>query len=156
MSVTLEPMPSERYEEWMHRAVVEHASDQVRMGQEREAAEHDAAEDLAGYFPDGAALPGHHLLSIHADDGREVGYLWIGPWRIGSSGEWWVWDILINETERGKGLGRAALLAGERLAQAHGCVNIGLRVFDFNDRARSLYESLGYVTTSRSMSKRLA
>ncbi len=156
MSVTLEPMPADRYEEWLRRAAVEHASDLVRMGQEADAATQAAAEDLAGYFPEGAALTGHHLLKVRAEDGREVGYLWIGPWLAGGGDEWWVWDVLIDEAERGKGYGYAALLEGEKVAAAHGAHSIGLRVLEFNGRARSLYESLGYETTSRSMSKRLA
>lgn len=156
MPVTLEPMPTDRRHDWMRRAAAEHAADMVRTGEDADAAGRAAVKDLAGYFPDGAPLPGHHLFEVHADDGREVGYLWIGPTLKGHAGEWWVWDILIEESERGKGYGRSALLEGEKIAKENGGVTMGLRVFDFNDRAKSLYDSLGYETTSHVMSKRLA
>ncbi len=156
MSVTLEPMPADRYDDWMRLAAAEYAADLVRMGQEKGAARLAAADDLAGYFPDGAPLQGHHLLEVHAEDGREVGYLWIGPWLHGRGDEWWIWDVFIDEAERGKSYGREAMLQGEKVAAANGAVTIGLRVFEFNARAKSLYESLGYETTSHSMTKRLA
>ncbi len=156
MSVTLKSMPAARLSDWMRRAAAEDAADMVRLGEDADAAGRAAVKDLAGYFPDGAPLPGHLLFEVHADDGREVGYLWIGPTLKGHAGEWWVWDILIEESEQGKGYGRAALLAGEKLAAENGGVTMGLRVLGFNDRAKSLYDSLGYETTSHVMSKRLA
>jgi len=75
---------------------------------------------------------------------------------IGSTEQWWLWDVYIEEAARGKGYARAALLLGEELAAAHGATSIGLSVFGFNAGAKALYDSLGYVTTSIKMAKQLS
>jgi ribosomal protein S18 acetylase RimI-like enzyme len=155
MAVTLEPMPVARYDWWMRHATVEYAADLVALGHEPEEARLSAQRDVETYFPGGSPLPGHHLLEIHADERGPVGYLWIGPSATGTAQEWWVWDVFVDEAQRGKGYARAALLLGEKLAASHGATSVGLSVFGFNSGAKALYDSLGYTTTSFKMLKRL-
>mgnify|MGYP001545022405 CR=1 FL=1 len=53
--------------------------------------------------------------------------------------------IVIGEKEAwGQGIGREAMLYIEDLARERGATQAELGVFEFNDRARTLYESLGY------------
>ncbi len=156
MAVTLEPMPTARYAWWTQHATSEYAADLVTMGRDPVEAQVAAARDVETYFPHGAPLPGHHLLEIREDALGVVGYLWIGPAATGSSEQWWLWDVYVEESARGKGYARAALLLGEELAASHGATSIGLSVFGFNTGAKALYDSLGYVTTSIKMAKQLS
>lgn len=85
---------------------------------------------------------------------QPVGYLWIGPARTDQQ-RWWVWDIVINDDQRGRGLGRQAMLLAEELARNQGATTIGLDVFANNVVARRLYTSLKYEETSVQMRKPL-
>jgi ribosomal protein S18 acetylase RimI-like enzyme len=67
----------------------------------------------------------------------------------------YVFDIAIEEAERGKGLGRATMLAAEEYVRRQGQAEIGLNVFGFNEPARALYESLGYHVVAVQMRKQL-
>jgi ribosomal protein S18 acetylase RimI-like enzyme len=156
MAVTLAPMPTTRYEWWMRHATSEYAADMITMGRDPAEARIAAARDVETYFPHGAPLPGHHLLEIGDDAEGVVGYLWIGPSATGSTEQWWLWDVYVEEAARGKGYARAALLLGEQLAASHGATSIGLSVFGFNTGAKALYDSLGYATTSIKMAKKLS
>jgi ribosomal protein S18 acetylase RimI-like enzyme len=49
--------------------------------------------------------------------------------------------------QQGRGVGTQLMLAAEETATERGCRAIVLGVEDFNARARSLYERLGYVAT---------
>jgi len=155
MQVTLEPMPATRYGWWTQHATNEYTADLVTMGRDPEQARLAAARDVKTYFPHGAPLPGHHLLEIRDDVQGVVGYLWIGPSATGSTEEWWLWDVFVDEAQRGNGYARAAMLLGEELAAAHGATSLGLSVFGFNKGAKALYDSLGYATTSIKMLKQL-
>jgi len=53
-------------------------------------------------------------------------------------------DIVVTNTGEGRGVGRALLLAAERWAQEAGFPWLTLHVFRGNDRARRLYENVGY------------
>jgi ribosomal protein S18 acetylase RimI-like enzyme len=57
-------------------------------------------------------------------------------------------DIAILSAARGRGIGTDALECLERAAQAIGARRIALSVLQSNDRARSLYERLGFVATA--------
>ena len=68
----------------------------------------------------------------------------------------WVWEVVVDEQHRGRGLGRAAMLLAEEQARAAGAVELGLNVFGYNTVARALYESLAYETVSMQMRKQLS
>ncbi len=68
----------------------------------------------------------------------------------------WVWEVVVDEQHRGRGLGRAAMLLAEEQARAAGAVELGLNVFGYNTVARALYESLAYETLSMQMRKQLS
>ena len=57
--------------------------------------------------------------------------------------------IAIRERARGKGLGRALMLACLGWARAAGVRKVTLRVFATNERACRLYRSLGFVDEAR-------
>jgi diamine N-acetyltransferase len=64
-------------------------------------------------------------------------------------------DVEVLEAHRGQGIGHKLMAASEEWARARGATQMELSVWDFNDRARALYESLGYRTTYRQMLKEL-
>jgi len=155
MSASLRPIDSARLPEWIDRSAAEYARDLVAEGRDPDEAARYAAEGMAESFPNGGRSPGHAVFDVIDDDGAVVGYLWIGPDTSGDDGSWWIWDVLIEAEQRGRGLGRQAMLLGEDYARAQGAHTIGLNVFAFNGSARGLYESLGYEPTSMRMRKRL-
>jgi ribosomal protein S18 acetylase RimI-like enzyme len=64
-------------------------------------------------------------------------------------------DIAVTRAGEGRGIGRALLAAAERWAEDAGYPWITLHVFEGNDRARRLYEKVGYVPEWTRMLKRL-
>jgi len=84
-----------------------------------------------------------------AGTGAPVGSLWINVRDRGIGRAALVYDIEMDETQRGKGYGRATMLAGEGAAKELGATTMGLNVFGFNTTAINLYTSLGYEVSSR-------
>jgi GNAT superfamily N-acetyltransferase len=61
----------------------------------------------------------------------------------------------VEEAHRGRGLGRATMLAAEEPLRGDGCTRIALNVWGCNRRAILLHDSLGYQVDSQQMSKSL-
>ena len=144
------------YEAWRVRSIASYAEDIARAsGVTPEAASARAANEFQELLPDGLASERSWVLTIVDDStGSDVGNLWIGP-HPRRAGAAYVFDIEVAEAQRGRGLGRAGMLAAEQLVAAAGISEIGLNVFGFNERARRLYESLGYRVVSMQMTKSL-
>ena len=66
-----------------------------------------------------------------------------------------IFDIAINEDQRGKGYGKRAMQLIEEKARELGIRQMGLHVFAKNKIARNLYKSLRYETKSLNMTKDL-
>jgi ribosomal protein S18 acetylase RimI-like enzyme len=131
-----------------------YVADRVASGDDPEVAARTVDEQVAAMFPGGAPSPGHLLFCVE-EDGTPVGSLWIGPPSDDRPGDWWIWDITLDESHQGRGLGRATMLLAEREARANGGTRVGLNVFGHNAVARHLYESLGYEPVAIRMSKSL-
>jgi RimJ/RimL family protein N-acetyltransferase len=92
-----------------------------------------------------------HMILV---DGAVVGHVdfevdSIDSLQVLSPGSAWL-SILVGETAaRGRGVGKAALRHIEAAARAEGCVRAEVGVFEFNEVARRLYESAGYVEFAR-------
>ncbi|MEM9516915.1 MAG: GNAT family N-acetyltransferase [Actinomycetota bacterium] len=65
-------------------------------------------------------------------------------------GDWYVQAVAVDQSGRGKGVGSALLQNAEQTARTAGCERITLDVAVNNDRARRLYERLGYEAESSS------
>jgi ribosomal protein S18 acetylase RimI-like enzyme len=105
-------------------------------------------------FIDGVPNAEQHIFDV-VDDETTVGTLWLAERQEGSSGEWFVYDIVIAEEFRGKGLGRRAMLAAEDHVKSQGGTKLALNVFGYNVVARGLYESMGYKALAIGMRKDL-
>jgi ribosomal protein S18 acetylase RimI-like enzyme len=154
MNVNLRPMDEAAIGEWLDRSRAAYVAELLAGGVGEAAATRMAAAQRAAAFPGGRPANGHLLFDVLAD-GVKAGHLWIGPLASDDQEHWWVWDIEINETWRGRGLGRAAMELAEHEAMARGGVEIGLTVVAKNKPARHLYESLGYREASVRMRKPL-
>jgi len=148
-------MTAAEYGAWIDATTVWYAEDRATAtGMPRDVSREKARAQVATLLPDGHATAGVYLLVIVDDADADVGILWLGP-HPDRPNTLYVWDLSIDEPFRGRGFGRAAMLAGEDLARDAGAVAIGLNVFGANTTARRLYDSLGYDVTSQQMLKKL-
>ncbi|PPF23643.1 GNAT family N-acetyltransferase [Rathayibacter rathayi] len=154
MTVSLVPMSSSALASWMRVQRSAYIEDRMRAGDDEAAATRNADASYERYFPDGSPAARHDVLVV-VEEGRAVGSLWLGPHPSGLDGVWYVWDVQIDAAQRGRGLGRAAMLLAEAHVRARGGSALALNVFGFNTPARALYESLGYETTALQMRKPL-
>ena len=149
--IALRPLREEEYADWdaAHRA--EYARGLIaHVGMSREDAEAKVERDLAGVLPDGLATPGTRIWAVE-EDGRRVGTVFVGLRAVGA----WLYDITIDESERGRGMGRAAMTALQDELRALGHTTVGLNVWGGNEVARGLYRSLGWIEESLHMRKQL-
>ena len=154
--VTLDPMSREAWNGWRDNAIREYGMDKVRAGTwTADEAQARSAAEFARLLPDGLATPGHELRSIVTESGEVVGTLWFAPLHEIGRGECFIYDIVVHESARGRGYGRAAMMALEPLARSLGYDRIGLHVFGDNHIARELYRTSGYVETDVTMRKTL-
>lgn len=149
--ISLRPLREDEYAGWDEahrreyaRGLVEHA------GLSREEAEAKVARDVPAVLPRGLATEATWIWAVEAD-GRRVGTVFLGLRGDGA----WLYDITIDESERGRGHGRGAMTALEAEVRALGYDSIGLNVWGGNEVARGLYRSLGWDEQSVHMRKRL-
>jgi ribosomal protein S18 acetylase RimI-like enzyme len=108
-----------------------------------------AATETDQTLPEGLNTPNHTFLCLHAG-AEEVAVNWLCHHR--EPGASWVYGVGVSERHRGRGYGRAAMLAGERATLAAGDTHLSLNVFGSNAVATRLYESMGYQTVDQSRS----
>ncbi|MGC0332444.1 ribosomal protein S18 acetylase RimI-like enzyme [Streptomyces sp. SAI-170] len=90
------------------------------------------------------AGPGDHLVAEL--DGRLVGYVRLGfPTPLPSNAHVrQIRGLAVDDTARGKGVGRALVRAAVERARALGARRLTLRVLGHNTAARALYEAEGF------------
>jgi ribosomal protein S18 acetylase RimI-like enzyme len=158
VSVRLRPMREDEYEAFHAVGVERYVRElEVNGGLEPEHARAKGVDDFAQLLPQGLGSPDQFVLVIEDDEGRPVGDMWwaLRQNRVGSRYAY-LYDITIDDAERGRGLGRAAMHALEVEVRTHGLERIELNVFGGNEVARGLYRSLGYAEAAVHMDKKLA
>jgi ribosomal protein S18 acetylase RimI-like enzyme len=155
-AVDLRTMLPDEFVTYLEWAIDDYAAELERNGKASgEAAKVTSRASFDSALPDGLATYGHVLLvAVDPDDGQRVGVLWFGP-STDDPAMAWVYDITVDEERRRQGWGRAIMRAFEGEARARGFARAGLNVYGDNHVARRLYESLGYVETSRQLHKEL-
>jgi len=155
MTTYLRPISDDELRTWLIAQREDYIEQRIQTGERPDEARRIADEQYAVLFPGGQPARGH-VLSRLMDDDTPVGWLWIGPRSPDHPEAFWVWEVVVDEQHRGRGLGRAAMLLAEEQARAAGAVELGLNVFGYNTVARALYESLAYETVSMQMRKQLS
>jgi GNAT superfamily N-acetyltransferase len=152
-TVVLRAMTEPEYEQFTIRVVGDYARQIVDAGEVLpETAEEQARDETEGLLPDGVGTTNMLLLTAFDDD-RPVGSLWLAL-PSGRRTVAWVFMVLVDAAERGRGYGRAIMLAAEQELASRGIHELGLNVFGHNTVARKLYEDLGYEITAQQMAKR--
>lgn len=153
--VTLRPMTESTYDAWMANLRASYAADRARAEDlpldDRQA---EADRQIAGLLPQGASTPDHFFWRIVAEDGAGVGWLWV--FHDTAQRRAFIYDVEIDETQRGKGYGEATMRALEEALLPLAVTHIGLSVFGFNTAARALYDKLGYSVAATFMLKRIS
>ncbi|HEY7967531.1 MAG TPA: GNAT family N-acetyltransferase [Solirubrobacteraceae bacterium] len=152
--VSLAPLEDEALAAWIAESLSGYVAQRIASGEDAALARSKAQADRNAFFPGGRPAGGQLVFRI-LEDAAPVGTLWIGPVPDSLPTHWWVWSIEIGEHQRGRGLGRAAMLLAEDEARSHGATQLGLNVFNHNRPAVHLYETLGYEITSQQMRKEL-
>lgn len=155
VTIQLIPVSAQRFPAWLERSRNEYASDLIATGESPQEAHRRASESLEASFPENSPTADNAVFDVADKTGVIVGYLWVGTDSSEDSRFWWVWDIVVDEEHRGKGLGRKAMKLAEDYARSQGAHTLGLSVFGFNHGARGLYESMGYETVTTKMRKHL-
>lgn len=152
----LRPMTHDEFAAYRESAVRDYADQVVESGTlPEEGALEKARVDYERLLPEGLDTPGHLLWTV-LDADRPVGILWLETGERSDGRSAYVYDIAVREDCRRRGYGRAIMLAAEDACRERGAVSLRLNVFGHNHAARSLYEQLGFETTSVQMRKRLA
>ena len=157
-NVHLRAMRADEWDAWRANAVVDYADDMVRNEAiTREQAMAQSAEITDGLLTAGMDTPGHRFfIADELGSGRRVGHVWFGPRsRNPDPSVAWLYDVFVEEPNRGRGVGRALMRLVEVEVRAAGMRRIELNVFGDNAPAQRLYESLGYVEMARQMGKDL-
>jgi ribosomal protein S18 acetylase RimI-like enzyme len=153
--VRLVPMTENEFEAYLNQTVPEYAAENVRAGywSEEDALERSRKIYL-NLLPQGVETENNYLFHIQVEEsGEKVGFVWIKHEVPRPHG--FIFDIRLDETQRGKGYGKQAMLALEKFAKELELETIGLHVFAHNAAAMNLYKRLGYQVTSQNMVKRL-
>ena len=96
-----------------------------------------------------------------ADDSGVVGYAFcvvkttVGNRLMHDSKMIYIDDLCVDESERGKGVGRQIFEYVEKYAKSIGCDSITLNVWEFNAAARRFYEARGMSPQKTVMEKKI-
>jgi ribosomal protein S18 acetylase RimI-like enzyme len=156
MNLSLRPMTDDEFAAYRVQMVDGYAVEVARLkGLSAEDGRADAERQTAGLLPDGRATEGQLLFVAVDADGATVGTLWLSTNAPNGMDAGWIYDIEVEESQRGKGYGRELMLLAERECRRLGRTSLCLNVFGSNVVARRLYESLGYEITAQTMAKPL-
>jgi GNAT superfamily N-acetyltransferase len=149
--IALRPVRDDELPEWVQASYRFYVTDLVaHAGMARADAEAKARADQADMLAGKKPGPEQHLYVVE-EDGAVVGRLWFAERGEG----FWLYQIDIDEEQRGRGLGREAMQLFEAEARRLGASEVWLNVNGGNVVARSLYRSLGWAEASVHMTKRL-
>ena len=156
MTVRLRPMTEHEFAAWLPSAFDAYITERVRLGESEKVARRRSAEQQALYFPADRPAVGHELFVLD-DDGRRVGMVWVGPRpnQEDDPAQSWLFNIEIDEEQRGRGHARTALQLVEAHLALQGVRELGLNVFADNVVARRLYTGTGFREVSAVMAKTL-
>jgi ribosomal protein S18 acetylase RimI-like enzyme len=152
----IRPMHEDEFVAWLRWARDDYADSMSSQGGvSSDPARAKADADFAALFPGDRPAQDQSVFVLEVE-GERVGELWVAE-RTDNDlrGALWVFGVHIDETHRGRGYGREAMLHAEEEARRRGLDRVMLNVFGRNDVARNLYRSLGYEENAVIMTKKL-
>jgi ribosomal protein S18 acetylase RimI-like enzyme len=153
--IRLVPMTETELEMHLEKTIPEYAAENVAAGywSEEEALER-SRKAFANLLPQGVKTENNYLFRIQLEEsGDKIGMIWMKHETPRPHG--FIYDIALDEEQRGKGYGKQTMLALEEVARELGLKTIGLHVFANNMAAMKLYKGMGYEVTSQNMTKKL-
>jgi GNAT superfamily N-acetyltransferase len=138
----LRRMTDAEFDDFLSGNAEEYAAELVATGMSVDAAAQRSREQMGQLVPAGQQSPGMHFFTAWVG-GAPVGSLWLctlDPMAF-------VYDVVVDETQRRKGYGAAIMNRGALWSREQGHPVLGLNVFAHNPGARALYDRLGYVVT---------
>ena len=151
--VRLAEKPPDRLAAWLSQMWVSYRNSLIEAGFTSDEADANVQRNTTALFVDGAPNSDQRIFDVFEGD-VVVGTLWLAPRRDGGSpDEWYIYDVAIEEEFRGRGLGRATMLAAESYVATNGGRRLALNVFGYNTVARALYDSLDYEVVAIAMRK---
>lgn len=153
MAITLVLMEPSEFDEYKAVLIRDYARENIEAGywDESDALER-SRKSVEALLPEGVNTPNHYIYTVR-DESLRVGVIWMratldSPIKLG-----FIFDITLDENQRGKGYGRQTMLLIEDKARELGLSQMGLHVFAKNSVAQGLYEKLGYEIKSLNMTK---
>ena len=147
-------MTESEFVEWHVQSKNNYRDELHRSGLSLSEAQKKADDDMSRLLPEGLNSKDQFLFSMK-DTGRNVGILWFGIRGAEDNRKAFIYDIVVDVSERGKKYGERALKLLELEVKKRGLSHIGLHVFGHNLVARNLYEKMGYEITNLNLEKKL-
>ena len=150
--VKLRPMEQADFEAYLEEDIQRYAQAHLEAGnwEPSEALEKPRTEHQQ-LLPDGLESKNQYLFSIIDASDQKLGILWVNI----ENGRAFIYDFIIDESFRGKGYGKQALVALDEKLKSIEVQSVGLHVFGDNFIAQELYEKMGFQITGIHMKKRL-
>jgi ribosomal protein S18 acetylase RimI-like enzyme len=150
--ITLEPIQQEDFDRMLDTEIRGYAEEHVRNGNwPAEGALERSKKEFDALLPDGIHSKDQYLWSLIDEDSSKIGVLWVQV----KDQKAFIYDFVIDETFRGKGYGKQALMAMDEKLKAMNVESVGLHVFGDNIIAQELYKKMGYQITGIHMKKEL-
>ncbi len=151
--VKLLPMEQTDFEEYLEQDIQKYAQENVRVGNWKpsEALE-KSRQEHEQLLPNGLASKNQHLFTIVDEGtGAKLGILWVNI----EDSHAFIYDFIIDESLRGKGYSKQALMALDEKLKSMNVESVGLHVFGDNVIAQELYTKMGFQITGIHMKKNL-
>jgi ribosomal protein S18 acetylase RimI-like enzyme len=152
--VELREKPPAAVAEWLASMWVGYREELLGAGMSDAEADQNIERNRSQLLDGDQLVAGQFVLDVF-EGGEAVGSLWLANQSPQGLSAWFIYDIVIDEKFRGRGLGRETMTAGEEFVKARGGTRLGLNVFGPNRVALGLYESMDYQVMAVSMFKDL-
>jgi Acetyltransferases len=86
-----------------------------------------------------------HFFIAELDNKQIVGMITIGTYRLPSGTKVWIEDVVVDESQRGKGIGKELILHAINYSGSLGAKTVGLTSRPSRTSANRLYQKLGFV-----------
>jgi ribosomal protein S18 acetylase RimI-like enzyme len=147
--VELQPMVGNEFDAYLEWTIADHTAHLMQaFDLNRYEAELQARDAITHVLANGDPSVNHHFCSIRGGlDDASVGWIWFGEEPVRGRPVATLFDIVVFERHRNRGLGTAAIGEVEEWARLRGLPAVHLAVFAHNEAARRLYERLGFSVT---------